>query len=181
MLAGESGTLSFREVVALWRDNPAFGCFFTSLLKEHPFEAFFWECPPVTVETQNKDFEFVLVESGALPGLKPDASTFKSQFMAQKSKAVIAFPNLGGDAVLVVPAPIAEPGCYTHLAQFVRRAPGSQLKQFWETVGLQMQQRVSDEPVWLSTAGLGVSWLHLRLDSRPKYYRHEPYKQPWQN
>ncbi|MGI9175867.1 MAG: DUF6940 family protein [Rhodothermales bacterium] len=24
--------------------------------------------------------------------------------------------------------------------------------------------------MWLSTAGGGVSWLHVRLDSRPKYY-----------
>ncbi|MBX3248007.1 MAG: hypothetical protein KF901_12575 [Myxococcales bacterium] len=30
--------------------------------------------------------------------------------------------------------------------------------------------------VWLSTAGLGVDWLHVRLDARPKYYRHAPYK-----
>jgi hypothetical protein len=38
-----------------------------------------------------------------------------------------------------------------------------------------MQQRVSASPLWLSTAGMGVSWLHLRLDSRPKYYRHRSY------
>ena len=25
-------------------------------------------------------------------------------------------------------------------------------------------------PTWLSTAGMGVSWLHVRLDSQPKYY-----------
>ncbi len=24
-------------------------------------------------------------------------------------------------------------------------------------------------------AGLGVAWLHIRLDDRPKYYRHAPY------
>jgi len=29
---------------------------------------------------------------------------------------------------------------------------------------------------WLSTSGLGVGWLHVRLDSRPKYYTYEPYK-----
>ena len=25
--------------------------------------------------------------------------------------------------------------------------------------------------VWMSTSGLGVYWLHVRLDSRPKYYQ----------
>jgi hypothetical protein len=29
--------------------------------------------------------------------------------------------------------------------------------------------------MWLSTSGLGVAWLHIRLDSTPKYYQHQPY------
>ena len=44
------------------------------------------------------------------------------------------------------------------------------------TVAAAVRRRVSDPPVWLSTAGMGVSWLHLRLDSQPKYYRHGPYR-----
>jgi hypothetical protein len=31
------------------------------------------------------------------------------------------------------------------------------------------------QPIWLSTAGMGVAWLHIRLDERPKYYSHKPY------
>jgi|TARA_B110000114_G_scaffold61516_1_gene65428 hypothetical protein len=31
-------------------------------------------------------------------------------------------------------------------------------------------------PVWVSTNGGGVSWLHIRLDAKPKYYQYEPYK-----
>ena len=38
--------------------------------------------------------------------------------------------------------------------------------------------RVGAEPVWLSTAGAGVPWLHVRLDDRPKYYGFGPYRQP---
>jgi hypothetical protein len=33
-------------------------------------------------------------------------------------------------------------------------------------------------PLWVSTSGLAVPWLHLRLDARPKYYGFEPYKRP---
>ncbi len=66
--------------------------------------------------------------------------------------------------------------CYTHLGRFLRGAPPVQIDSFWQAVGRAMKQRVSASPVWLSTAGMGVSWLHLRLDSRPKYYRHQPYK-----
>ena len=32
-----------------------------------------------------------------------------------------------------------------------------------------------DAPTWVSTAGGGVAWLHVRLDSAPKYYTHRPY------
>ena len=36
-------------------------------------------------------------------------------------------------------------------------------------------------PVWLSTEGSGVPWLHVRMDSRPKYYHTREFKdwKPW--
>jgi hypothetical protein len=40
-----------------------------------------------------------------------------------------------------------------------------------------MAQRLNEKPVWLSTAGGAVSWLHVRLDDRPKYYHYAMYKQ----
>ena len=36
--------------------------------------------------------------------------------------------------------------------------------------------RSPEETTWLSTSGLGVYWLHVRLDSYPKYYTYRPYK-----
>jgi hypothetical protein len=46
----------------------------------------------------------------------------------------------------------------------------------WEAVGRVAERRLGTAPVWLSTAGAGVSWLHVRLDDRPKYYAFTPYK-----
>ena len=49
----------------------------------------------------------------------------------------------------------------------------------------QTQQERACVPVWVSTAGAGVSWLHVRLDDRPKYYGYQPYRnledqeKPW--
>jgi hypothetical protein len=45
----------------------------------------------------------------------------------------------------------------------------------WRATAETLLDRISDTPTWLSTAGLGVIWLHLRLDSRPKYYSYRPY------
>ena len=99
-----------------------------------------------------------------------------------------AFPNLGGDAMLVAPKqdPSAPRGelAYAHLANFVRGAPPEQVRRLWAQVGKSMERRVGAEgqagrPVWLSTSGLGVFWLHVRLDRSPKYYTYAPYiKQP---
>ena len=89
---------------------------------------------------------------------------------------VVTFANLGGDAILVVPCPIAAPSCYAHLADFVRLAPETQRDALWQAVGEAMARRIGTEPVWLSTAGAAVAWLHVRLDNRPKYYAHTPYR-----
>lgn len=89
---------------------------------------------------------------------------------------MVAFPNLGKDAILVVPCPRGSPSAYGHLAAFVRQAPKDQTHALWALVGDAMVQRLGTKPVWLSTAGAGVSWLHVRLDDSPKYYGHAPYR-----
>ena len=89
----------------------------------------------------------------------------------------MTFPNLGRDAVMVVPCPVGDPSIYGHLASFIRNAPESQLHRFWIAIADAMNQRISARPVWLSTAGMGVSWLHVRLDDRPKYYGYAPFRQ----
>ena len=48
--------------------------------------------------------------------------------------------------------------------------------RLWQLVGAAMQRRLNTKPVWLSTAGAGVSWLHVRLDDWPKYYGYTPYR-----
>ena len=174
-LSDDSRVLSYGEVIDLWRHSDKFREFFAASIAQCSFDSFFWETPSVTEQSLIRPFEFVLV-AGSLSRLKPDPSPFAPHFSSRRSEEVLTFPNLGGDAILVVPAPLADEGCYTHLAQFLRSAPRSQVDAFWRITGLAMQERVSSAPTWLSTAGMGVSWLHLRLDSRPKYYRYEPYK-----
>jgi hypothetical protein len=84
--------------------------------------------------------------------------------------------NLGGDATLIVPREQADVACYPHLAAFVRGAPLTQQHDLLQKTGAALAQRLRDTPIWVSTSGLGVSWLHVRLDSRPKYYTYTPYK-----
>lgn len=169
--------LSWREVITLWAENEDFRAYFLRLLGNSPFEAFFWETPPLTRETLDQDFEFVLIDSPALAKVQPEIQAFGGYFGQSSSyPGVAAFPNLGGDAFLVVPEPQMAETAYSHIANFVRNAPFDQQHTFWQCVAAQITHRLSSRKLWVSTSGLGVYWLHVRLDSRPKYYQHLPYK-----
>jgi hypothetical protein len=164
------------DVLRAWQDDAAFRALFDALLADAPFTAFRWETPALTAATVTRPFEFVLLDSPDLAG-RPDPKAFAGHFGAAPASGVVVFPNLGGDALLVVPCPLAAPSAYGHLAAFVREAPEPQRHALWEAVGAAMTRQLGARPLWLSTAGAGVPWLHVRLDDRPKYYGHAPYRQ----
>jgi hypothetical protein len=173
-ISRDSLPASFAEVVDAWQNDDSFSDLFNGLLADAPFEAFRWETPGVTTESMPQPFKFVLLDN---PGLArhPDRSEF-AEHLTGATETIIAFANLTGTATLVVPCPIVHDEAYGHLAAFVRLAPESQRRELWQAVGREMEKRVGVKPVWLSTAGGGVSWLHVRLDDRPKYYGYEPYR-----
>ena len=172
-LSRDGTAIAYSDVLKRWRDDESFRSWFIKLLADSPFKAYRWETPGVTIETLNRDFEFVLLRYDALIR-RVDTKSFAEYF--DSSVEVVTFPNLSGDAVLVVPCPVAESAVYGHLASFVRGAPESQGRSLWQSTANAMLQRISDRPVWLSTAGMGVSWLHVRLDKSPKYYGYQPYR-----
>ncbi|HKL51002.1 MAG TPA: hypothetical protein VJ908_07535 [Wenzhouxiangellaceae bacterium] len=168
--------LCWAEVLALWTDSESFADDFSRVLAECPFSAFRWETPALRRQDLDDPFEFVLVNDPDLPE-HAEPSPFMEHFRRAGDRTVIHFANLGGDADLIVPAPVADDDAYAQLAHFVRRAPRSQQRALWHEVGLTMERRVDDRPVWLNTAGTGVAWVHIRLDEQPKYYAYAPYRQ----
>ncbi len=173
-LTYKSRQLSNRQFIDQVKGTTDFVLFFNQLLREVPFKAFFWEVKAITAAQLDEPFEFVMVESSMLSGISANASAFQRHFFTEEP--VVSFPNLGGDAHLIVPTPMADDLCYAHLASFVRNAQKEQIIAFWQCVGMEWEKQLGDQPKWLSTAGLGVAWLHVRIDSRPKYYRYSPYK-----
>jgi hypothetical protein len=69
---------------------------------------------------------------------------------------------------------------YKNLREFSNNASIEQKERFWQKVGEKMEESLlnaNGAPRWLSTNGLGVSYLHAtRIDSRPKYYSFEEYR-----
>ena len=178
--------------------------FFNSVLRDHVNhynKAFFFECPAVSASTLQRDFEFVLVPSKALETAKADSMAFREHLLkGDDYNDIVAFPNIGCDATLVVPCSRvllssgindsqlspspdsnADSGSgYAHLASFTMSAPPDQANRLWQRVFEELRVKLAQnecEKVWLSTSGLGVPWLHIRLDSVPKYYHWKAYRE----
>ena len=147
---------------------------FNQALVNSKFDAFFWEVKPIDGSKLNDTFEFVLVNSLALLEIEQDETTFSKYF--DEAKMVVDFPNIRGDAELVVPTPFSEQAEYAHLAKFIRTAEEEQVIAFWKMVAKTYGEKIGSGTKWLSTSGLGVYWLHVRIDCRPKYYQHSEYR-----
>lgn len=120
---------------------------------------------------------------------------------SENAAAGCVFQNLGGDATLVAPLDWSSMSSwssssssnsnngnnmYGHLAAFVRGAAPKQVHQMWKLVAQTLQHKLllveeppkkRMEPLWFSTAGTGVAWLHFRLEDTPKYYSFQAFKQ----
>jgi len=165
---------SVMVVLRAMRGSEEFRSFFNDLLAETPYTAMRWETPAVSTSTYHQSFECVVLDFPKL-ARHPDQGAFAEHF-EEDGPDVVSFSNHGRDAVMIVPRLVGEIEAYGHLASFVRAAPPSQRDELWRCVAETTLARISSQPVWLSTAGAGVSWLHVRLDDRPKYYGHMPYR-----
>ncbi len=172
-LTGE--LLECGQVLGLWETDDGFRDRFSLALAQAPFEAFFWETPCWTQASLARPFECVIVPAPSLAGVDPDPSPFGAQFKRLAGE-VVAFDSLGRDARLIAPRPVSGAD-FGHFATFLRSAPQAQIRDVWRRMAEEAKAWIATgRPVWISTSGLGVYWLHLRLDSRPKYYSHVPYR-----
>lgn len=171
----EGEPLCWREAPRLWETEAAFRAGFMAVLARAPFQAFRLETPCLTRGSADGPLEFVLVDAPELQG-RADPEAFREHF--ESGEAAVAFDNLGGDARLVVPCPAGTADAWTHIADFSRQAPAERQHGLWRLVGRELAARLGDRPVWLSTAGDAVPWLHVRLDDTPKYYRYGPWRRP---
>lgn len=153
---------------------------FIQILKDCPFDAYFLEFPPISNNNMfTASFEFVLIESKKLGGISVDIIPFQEYF-DEATTNVVSFKNIGGDATLVVPCPIKKDiSVYSSISKFVRGASSQQIYSLFSIISRILLKLLDTHPKerwWLSTSGLGVHYLHLRVCSSPKYYNYEPYK-----
>lgn len=158
------------------KNSEEFRKFFSSLITSVPFDGLFFETKPMHVNQLDEKLEFVLVNSPSVARIQADKQPFKKHFT---NDIVVAFPNLGKDATLVVPCPMANTNekIFGHLVIFLRKASEQQKDDFWRITGEKLEERLSKgKNIWLSTSGLGVYWLHIRICDSPKYYSYSKFK-----
>lgn len=154
--------------------EPALRRQLSATLTELDAEQIYWETPALATDTAHEPFEFAAIPTGL--SRRPDSSAFREQLA--ETDMVATFANLGRDSLLVAPTDLGGPTQANYLLSFLRTAADDQIDRLWEAVGLAALDRFGDRPVWVSTSGGGVPWLHVRVDSRPKYYTHDPYRRP---
>ena len=165
--------IAYNEIIKLWAVDADFAIWYSDLLAASDIPAFRWETPLVTTQNQDRRFEFVLVDASSFTQRSTDQTTFSKFFTTEP---IVSFPSLGRDAQMIVPTPRSDEDIYGHFACFLRGAPDDQRIALWQMVGRELPRLIGDTPRWLSTAGGGVAWLHVRIDSRPKYYHYGPYR-----
>jgi hypothetical protein len=177
--------------------NGAISNLIAILEEDVTYEAYYFETPPVNSITYlTQSFEFVIVNAPELrlgPGHSSQYHVFQQECNQanEQNEYSCTFPNLSGDATLVVPKKNQNDGNdsdFPHLAQFIRTASMHQMNPVFRMIATTYSQQIiatnnrmveNDDDsnyIWLSTSGLGVAWLHFRLDTYPKYYSYSPYK-----
>mmetsp|Transcript_3330 Transcript_3330/g.7410 ORF Transcript_3330/g.7410 Transcript_3330/m.7410 type:complete len:213 (-) Transcript_3330:1649-2287(-) len=131
-------------------------------LLSSPYQAYFSETKGVSKRNfATRSFEFVLVDAPRLAEFaedNPNPHAFAQNTCG--SQDACAFPNLGGDATLVVPSQQRQDDLtmYSHLAIFCQKAPISQVMNVWQLAAreyIKSMEEHSDKPVWFSTSEWG--------------------------
>jgi hypothetical protein len=158
---------------------------FNQQLAETSFDHFYVEFGQSSDEA---NCTFALIDAPELAGRTPDQDAFQLHIKDARDalETVAIFRNRKNNATLVCPAPVlgvedVRRGggcCCCDVAAFVRGSDALVAADFWKHVAVQVLQAIAKGPTWVSTAGQGVAWLHVRVGTDPKDYHATPLVKP---
>lgn len=149
------------------------------LLKQYS-QPFFWELPPVIPQRMNNiKFSMVLINMDE-PIPEEDHHTY-GPYIEQTEDSVHLFWSAYDDVLLFIPTrkyPHTNT-VYTNIYTFVQSASLDELIDYYTKLFEVLRDIIFPEYpqtwLWVSTSGLGVFWLHTRVEFWPKHYRHIDY------
>lgn len=102
------------------------------------------------------------------PFLNPPCSLLSNK--RENKKYSVNCKNLSGDTILIIPK-VRKGKKFTNIYHFIKNASKKQQSELWKDVAKNVKLMLKkNENVWVSTHGLGVDYLHVRISNNPKYY-----------
>lgn len=129
----------------------------------------FYEASPILLNQQDLgqyERNYIAIDTT----LKRDVDTKTFKVSKTRCKAI---KSLSGDTWLVIPP---SKGDFSTLYDFCKNADSDMVNTFWKYVSDTIDSIIKGDREWVgdkiyvSTHGLGVNWLHVRLSPTPKYY-----------
>ena len=131
-------------------------------------EKFMWNTS-VIKNNGNSNFKESFKINKDLPE-KQNYKEFESYINNSTNKYVTSFLNLNKDTLLVIPIPKKYKNFAT-LKDFCDNSSITQKKYFWKEVSKLVKKFMKNEKyIWISTHGLGIPYMHIRISNKPKYY-----------
>lgn len=162
---------SIGEAVKYLKDNKTWGYVLEkwseSPPNNFPNRSFQWNTSGIS--TDNSIYKESFLMDDRLP-TEQDYTKYEKYFKDSGGKDAVSFPNLNGDAIMVVPIP-KNGGNFATLHTFNETATFLQKKELWKLVVKTIQKQLKVWPrVWVSVHGHGVPYLHIRVSSVPRHY-----------
>lgn len=130
---------------------------------------FFYETSFIS-SNYEEEYKEKFIESDLFDNMKQNYKLFKKYIIKSKNKYVITFLNLSKTSLLIIPYP-KQNKKFTTLKHFIDNSTKLQQKKFWKKVSNSIKKMLKIyKKVWVSTHGTGVPYLHIRIDTIPKYY-----------
>lgn len=169
--------LTFKQVFEVMENDPlTFHNYLKDEVLKTGYKAVYLEFPKLNTKNLNNKFECVILEAIELINSNPNPQAFGISC----SDLVICTRNKSKDAELIIPN-LNSSNNYAHLFLFLDpencQPPENNLYYyFWKSAAIVIKEQINcNKNIWISTSGLGIPWLHLRISEIPKYYRFQKY------
>ena len=122
---------------------------------------------------KNSSFEYELIPEDELPDDQDFTPYIDHLTNLPKSKHSVSFMNLTNNIMLIVPKPVKNKN-FSHINNFTQNASETHKKSLYRNIAINLENVLNDlkptEYVYLSTHGLGVPYLHYRIEITPQYF-----------
>ena len=162
--------ISFGDAMKLLNMNKSFRSLVAEAFKRVPFKHYMFGFTKINSEADKRNpFKIFFKNSPEFKNITADPEPFLQYFQDSKKKWT-KFLNIGRDTLLLVPCPPkAQPNYeyYKSIGDYVENHSSKDFEEVLKNIGY-IASRLK-APMYINTHGFGVHWLHIRIDTKPKY------------